>query len=90
MKHGKLTIDGFTRDEALFTMLLGLGARRKQLDIQMAAINQELDGKATAPTPAKPKRKVSAAGRRRMKEAQQARWAKFRAQQQKQKKRAAV
>jgi hypothetical protein len=60
----------------------GFESQKERIDAQIAEIRQMLDGgpkqaAATLETP-RPKRKITAAARRRMKEGQQRRWARIR------------
>src|ERR1035438_9102694 len=66
--------------ETLKMALIGYEAERQKLEATMAAIRSQLGGRASAlsTTPtgdSKPKRKMSAAGRARIAEAQRKRWA---------------
>jgi hypothetical protein len=64
--------------------LIGIEAQKKQLDERAAQIRQMLDGNQTEATTAssetapRKRRKLSAAARKRIAEAQKARWAKVR------------
>jgi hypothetical protein len=67
--------------------IVGFEQEKLRIDTQIAELRAMLDGGSTKPTPAaRPeaptvkRRKFSAAARRRMKEAQQLRWAKIRGQ----------
>ena len=71
--------------QILTAAILGFEERKRHIDIQIAELRSMLDGSPTKPTPAAmpeaptlKHRKFSAAARRRMKEAQQLRWAKIR------------
>src|ERR1035441_1575975 len=66
--------------ETLKMALIGYEAERQKIEATMAAIRSQLGGRASAPstTPtgdAKPKHKMSAAGRARIAAAQRKRWA---------------
>src|ERR1017187_5426694 len=66
--------------ETLKMALIGYEAERQKTEATMAAIRSQLGGRASAPstTPtgaAKPKRKMSAAGKKAIAEAQRKRWA---------------
>ena len=73
--------------ETLKMALIGYDAERQKIEATMAAIRSRLGGRASAPatTPtgdAKPRRKMSAAGRKAISEATKKRWAAFHAAQQ--------
>ena len=65
--------------EVLAAAIEGFEAQKKRLDAQIAEIRQQLTGGraelAATPEPGRKRRKVSAAGRKRMAEAQRKRWA---------------
>src|SRR3954447_14890506 len=67
--------------EILKAAILGFEEQKKHIDAQIAELRQMLDGGPAVPVagtePAPPKRKVSAAVRRRMALGQQKRWAKI-------------
>ena len=74
MAQLKLTAD------ILAAALEGLEVQKQRLDTRISEIRQMLGGGANATSPAatgKPKRKVSAAARRRMAQAQKLRWKKI-------------
>ena len=66
-------------NEILEAAIEGFEAQKKRLDAQIADIRQRLTGRSAAPAaslePGGNRRKVSAAGRKRMAEAQRKRWA---------------
>jgi len=66
--------------EVLQAAIEGFEAQKRHIDAQIAELRQALAGETgAAPEPAPPrKRRFSAAARRRMREAQQRRWAKAR------------
>jgi hypothetical protein len=69
--------------QIIHAAILGFEEQKRHIDTQIAELRTMLDGgrtePATAPeTPTLKRRKFSAAARRRMKEAQQRRWAKIR------------
>ncbi len=75
----------FTRDEALQLLLRGLQARRAEIDAVQRDLRAQLNPTVTVTGNMNAeavgifkRRKVSAAGRRRMADAQRARWAKVR------------
>jgi hypothetical protein len=71
-------------NEIIAAAILGFEAQKKHIDAQITELREMLDGgsKATpaaiSEAPTGKRRKFSAAARRRMKEAQQRRWAKIR------------
>src|SRR5664280_170741 len=70
-------------NEIINAAILGFESQKTRIDAQIAELRAILDGgtKPTASTPEAPtakRRKFSASARRRMKEAQQLRWAKIR------------
>ncbi len=88
-----MTFQTIPRDEALQLLLRGLQAKRAEIDAVQRDLRQQLNPPKpeafgeylTAKTDQliklmepKPRRKISAAGRRRMAAAQRARWAKVR------------
>jgi hypothetical protein len=73
--------------QILTAAILGFEEQKRHIDVQIAELRAMLDGGPTKPTPAAmreaptlKRRKFSAAARQRMKEAQQLRWAKIRAE----------
>src|SRR5260370_2967642 len=71
--------------QILTAAILGFEEQKRHIDVQIAELRAMLDGGYTKPiaaarpeTPMIKRRKFSAAARRRMKEAQQLRWAKIR------------
>ena len=62
--------------------ILGFESQKRQIDAQIAELRQMLEGHhqdaAMAEAPTRKRKKFSAAARRRMKEAQQRRWARIR------------
>ena len=75
-------------NEIINAAIVGFEQQKLRIDTQIAELRAMLSGGATQPTAAKPeltkgkRRKFSAAARRRMKEAQQLRWAKVRGESQ--------
>jgi cell division septum initiation protein DivIVA len=69
-------------NEIIIAAIEGFEGQRRRLDAQIAELRQMLDGHPTetaaATKAAPPKRKISAAARRRMAIGQKARWAKIR------------
>jgi hypothetical protein len=64
--------------EVLTAALVGFGEQKKRIDAQIANLRQMLSGGSTdgaGPTVTKPRRKMSAAARKRIAAAQRARWA---------------
>jgi hypothetical protein len=71
--------------QILTAAILGFEEQKRHIDVQIAELRSILDGGPAKPTPAAmpeaptlKRRKFSVAARRRMKEAQQKRWAKIR------------
>ena len=66
-------------NDILAAAIEGFEAQKKRIDAQIAEIRQQLTGGGAEPAataePGRKRRKVSAAGRKRMAEAQQKRWA---------------
>jgi len=66
--------------------ILGFESQKRQIDAQIAELRQMLDrrsqGAAIPETPTRQRKKFSAVARRRMKEAQQRRWARIRGESQ--------
>jgi hypothetical protein len=66
-------------NEILAAAIVGFEDRKKRLDAQIAEIRQQMTGGSAKPAatsePGRKRRKVSAAGRKRMAEAQRKRWA---------------
>jgi cell division septum initiation protein DivIVA len=70
-------------NEILAAAIEGFEAQKKRLDAQIAEIRQQLRGgagPAASPEPARKRRTMSAAGRKRVAEAQRKRWAAVRKQ----------
>src|SRR5260370_36777510 len=72
-------------ENVILAAIEGFESQKQKLDTEIATLRSMLDGGPTKPTPAPTpeaptlkRRKFSAAARRRMKEAQQLRWAKIR------------
>ncbi len=63
--------------EILTAALQGLEAQRARLESQIAVVKRTLGARAQQPTDPKPKRKMSAAARKRIAEAQRKRWAEY-------------
>jgi hypothetical protein len=70
--------------EIVTAAIAGFEAQKKHIDSQIAELREMLSGRRTVESPAPdvpaPKRKVSAAARRRMAQAQKRRWAKIKGQ----------
>ena len=67
-------------NEVMLAAIDGFESQKKRIDDKIAGLRAILDGNGSAPvattdTPARKRRKISAAARRRMKAAQQRRWA---------------
>jgi hypothetical protein len=66
-------------NDILAAAIEGFEAQKKRLDAQIAEIRQQMTGgsarAAAAPEPGRKRRKMSAAGRKRIAEAQRKRWA---------------
>jgi hypothetical protein len=66
-------------NDILAAAIEGFEAQKKRLDAQIAEIRQQLTGgraePASTPEPGRKRRKMSAAGRKRIAEAQRKRWA---------------
>ena len=66
-------------NEILAAAIAGFEAQKKHIDTQIAEIRQKLGGgsaePAATPEPGRKRRKMSAAGRKRIAEAQRKRWA---------------
>jgi hypothetical protein len=66
-------------NEILESAIEGFEAQKKRIDVRIAEIRQRLTGGSAEPAagaePGRKRRKVSAAGRKRMAEAQRKRWA---------------
>jgi hypothetical protein len=66
-------------NEVILAAIEGFQSQKKQIDTQIAELRQMLNGNrtgtATETTPVRKRRKFSAASRRKMREAQQRRWA---------------
>jgi len=67
-------------DEVILAAIEGFESQKRKIDSQVAELREMLNGRRPASDgrpemPSRKRRKVSAAGRRRMREAQQRRWA---------------
>jgi hypothetical protein len=70
-------------NEVILAAIEGFQSQKKQIDTQIAELRQLLNGNRTASvaepaTPVRKRKKFSAASRRKMREAQQRRWAAIR------------